>query len=376
MRRTLTTAAAMFAAAALTLAGCAEAPGTGGQTSAPPTAGASPTAPATGQAFKACMVSDSGGFDDKSFNQTSYKGLTDAKAELGIETGEVESQTAADFAKNIQSMVDADCNIIVTVGFLLSDDTLAAAKKNTDVKFAIVDNNDPENYPAAKNLKPLVFNTAQSSFLAGYLAAGTSQTKKVGTFGGLKIPTVTIFMDGFAQGVEHYNTQKNADVQVLGWAAAKQDGQFVPGDKPFENVKGGQQTAQGLISQGADIVFPVAGPAGEGALQAAKSSGGKVNAIWVDTDGCVSAESYCSNIVTSVYKGLDVAVLNAIKSAQDGSFDNSPYVGTLENEGTGLSPFHDFDSKIPGDLKAEVEALKADIISGKIKIESKSQPSS
>ncbi|HEV2930642.1 MAG TPA: BMP family ABC transporter substrate-binding protein, partial [Propionibacteriaceae bacterium] len=373
MRRILTTAAAMFGAAALTLTGCAEAPGTGGEASAPPTTGASPTATGGGEAFKACMVSDSGGFDDKSFNQTSYKGLTDAKAELGIETGEVESQTPADFAKNIQSMVDADCKIIVTVGFLLSDDTLAAAKKNTDIKFAIVDNNDPKTYPAATNLKPLVFNTAQSSFMAGYLAAGVSQTKKVGTFGGLKIPTVTIFMDGFAQGVEHYNTTKNADVQVLGWDAAKQDGQFVPGDKPFENVKGGQQTAQGLISQGADIVFPVAGPAGEGALQAAKASGGKVNAIWVDTDGCVSAESYCSNIVTSVYKGLDLAVLEAIKSAQAGSFDNKPYVGTLENEGTGLSPFHDFESKVPADLKAEVDALKADIISGKIKIESKSQ---
>jgi basic membrane protein A len=376
MRRNLTMAAAMFCAAVLTLAGCAEAPGTGGETSAPPTTGASPTATGGGEALKACMVSDSGGFDDKSFNQTSYKGLTDAKAELGIETGEVESQTPADFAKNIQSMVDADCNIIITVGFLLSDDTLAAAKKNTDIKFAIVDNNDPENYPAATNLKPLVFNTAQSSFMAGYLAAGMSQTKKVGTFGGLKIPTVTIFMDGFAQGVEHYNTTKNADVQVLGWDAAKQDGQFVPGDQPFENVKGGQQTAQGLISQGADIIFPVAGPAGEGALQAAKASGGNVNAIWVDTDGCVSAETYCSNIVTSVYKSLDLAVLEAIKAAKDGSFTNDPYVGTLENEGTGLSPFHDFDSKVPADLKTEVDALKADIISGKIKIESKSQPSS
>ena len=173
------------------------------------------------------MVSDSGGFDDKSFNQTSYKGLTDAKTELGIETGEVESTTTADFAKNIQSMVDAKCNMIVTVGFLLSDDTLAAAKKNPDIKFAIVDNNDPETYPAAKNLKPLVFNTAQSSFMAGYLAAGMTQTKKVGTFGGPKIPTVTIFMDGFAQGVDYYNKNKGGDVQVLGWDAAKQDGQFV-----------------------------------------------------------------------------------------------------------------------------------------------------
>ena len=369
MKKTLTLAGALMCAAALTLSSCAQAPGTG--SSAAPSAPASASGGASGAAFKACMVSDSGGFDDKSFNQTSYKGLTDAKTQLGIETGQVESQTAADFAKNIQSMVDADCSIIVTVGFLLSDDTLAAAKKNPDIKFAIVDNNDPKAYPAAKNLKPLVFNTAQSSFLAGYLAAGMTKTKKLGTFGGAKIPTVTIFMDGFSQGVDYYNKQKSTDVKVLGWDAAKQDGQFT-GD--FEDPKGGQRTAQGLISQGADIVFPVAGPAGLGALQAAKASGGKVNAVWVDTDGCVSAETYCPNIITSVFKGMDVAVTNAIKSAQDGSFSNEPYVGTLENNGTGLAPFHDFDSKVPAELKSELDALKADIISGKIKIESKAQP--
>jgi basic membrane protein A and related proteins len=368
VKKTLTLAAAVICAAVLTLTSCAEAPGTGA--SAPP---ASPDAPtAAGAGFKACMVSDSGGFDDKSFNQTSHKGLTDAAAELGIETGQVESQAAADFAKNIQSMVDANCNIIVTVGFLLSDDTLAAAKKNPDIKFAIVDNNDPKTFPAVTNLKPLVFNTAQSSFLAGYLAAGVTKTKKLGTFGGAKLPTVTVFMDGFSQGVDHYNKQKGTDVQVLGWDAAKQDGQFT-GD--FEDIKGGQRTAEGLISQGADIVFPVAGPAGLGALQAAKASGGKVNAIWVDTDGCISAETYCPNLITSVFKGMDVAVADAIRAAKDGSFSNEPFVGTLENNGTGLSPYHEFDSKIPAELKSEVEALKADIISGKITLESKSQPS-
>src|SRR6478752_6941087 len=185
----MTLAGALIGAAALTLSACAQAPG--GSTSAS----------ASGGGFKACMVSDAGGFDDKSFNQTSYKGLTDAKSELGIETGQVESQTASDFAKNIQSMVDAKCNIIVTVGFLLSDDTLAAAKKNPDIKFSIVDSNDPK-FAGVTNLKPLVFNTAQSSFLAGYFAAGSTKTGKVGTFGGLNIPTVTIFMDGFAQGVQ------------------------------------------------------------------------------------------------------------------------------------------------------------------------------
>jgi len=374
VKKILTLAGALISAAALTLTSCAEAPGTGSSSAAPSAPASAPSASGSGAAagFKACMISDTNGFDDKSFNQTSFKGMTDAKAELGLQTAQVQSRAASDYAKNIQSMVAANCNIIITVGFLLGDDTLAAAKKNPDIKFAIVDNNDPKTYPAVTNLKPLIFNTAQSSFLAGYLAAGMTKTKKVGTFGGAKLPTVTVFMDGFSQGVDHYNKQKSADVQVLGWDAAKQDGQFT-GD--FTDTKGGQRTAEGLISQGADIVFPVAGSAGLGALQAAKASGGKVNGIWVDTDGCLSAEQYCSNIITSVYKGMDVAVHDAIKAASDGSFSNEPYVGTLENDGTGLSPFHNFDSKIPAELKSELDALKADIISGKIMIESKSQPS-
>jgi basic membrane protein A and related proteins len=378
VRKSILAVSALLGAGALVLAGCAQAPGTGGSSAAPSSsAGSSASSSASGAAsdFKACMVSDSGGFDDKSFNQTSYKGLTDAKTQLGIETGQVESNAAADFAKNIQSMVDTKCNIIVTVGFLLGDDTLAAAKKNPNIKFAIVDNNSPD-YAKVTNLKPLVFNTAQSSFMAGYLAAGMTKTKTVGTFGGAKIPTVTIFMDGFAQGVGYYNKQKSASVKVLGWDAAKQDGQFVGGADPFQDEKGGQRTAQGLISQGADIIFPVAGPSGLGGLQAAKASSGKVNAMWVDTDGCVSAEAYCPQIITSVYKAMDVAVLDVIKAAKDGSFSNSPFVGTLENQGTGLAPFHDFESKVPADLKAEVDKVKADILSGAIKIDSKAQPTS
>ena len=360
--------AAALAASALILGGCAAPPPEGGEAAPGSSGGAQ-----SGGDYKACMVSDSGGFDDKSFNQTSYKGLTDAKEELGIETGQVESSNAADFAKNIQSMVDAKCNSIITVGFLLADATVAAAKANPDIDFAIVDST-PEGADEIKNLKPLVFNTAQSSFLAGYAAAGMSKQGKVGTFGGLKIPTVTIFMDGFAQGVEYYNKQKGKNVAVLGWDVEKQDGQFVPGDSPFENKSGAKSTAQNLVSQGADVLFPVAGPAGEGGLQVAQASGGKVSAVWVDTDGCESAANYCPSILTSVQKAMDVAVSDAIKASKDGSFSNEPFVGTLKNDGTKLAPWHDYESKVSDELKAELETLKGDIDSGKITIESKAQP--
>src|SRR5690606_12964906 len=261
----------LLSAGVFALAGCAEPPAEPGETptTAVPSVSAS-TGTETGNAdFRACMVSDSGGFDDKSFNQTSHDGLVQAVEELGIQTAEVESNAVADFTKNIQSMVDADCNIIVTVGFLLADATIDAAKANPDINFAIVDA-APEGFEDVPNLKPLEFNTAESSFLAGYLAASQSQTGKVGTFGGAKIPTVTIFMDGFAQGVDHYNQTKGGDVQVIGWNGT--DGQFVPGEKSFENVAGAKQVAQDLVNQGADILFPVAGPAGEAALQVAQAS--------------------------------------------------------------------------------------------------------
>jgi len=299
------------------------------------------------------------------------QGLNKAASDLGVKTAKVESKDDKDYATNLQSMVDAKCSIIVSVGFLLEKPTLAAAKANPNVKFAIVDDN-PANPP--ENLKPLIFNTAQSSFEAGYLASALTKTGKVATFGGMKIPTVTIFMDGFSQGVDYYNKQKHKSVQAIGWDVKKQDGQFVPQPNPFQNVSGGKATAQALLNQGADILLPVAGNAGNGALQAVKSSGGKANAIWVDGDGCKTQPAYCSNIITSVFKGMDVAVFDAVKAAKDGKFDNKPYVGSLEDGGTGLSPFHEFDSKIPADVKDELKMIKDDINSGKITITSKAQP--
>ena len=378
MKKSFLSASALVAVAAMSFAGCASAPGTGTSASAAASsAGASASSSAgdttSASDFKACMVSDSGGFDDKSFNQTSLAGLTKAGEQLGDQTAKVESSSDADYATNVSSLLTAKCDMIVGVGFKLGDAILAAAKANPNVDFALVDD-APKGAPS--NLKPLEFNTAQSSFLAGYLAAAMSKTGKVGTFGGMNIPTVTVFMDGFAQGVDYYNQQKGKSVKVLGWDAKKQDGQFVPGNNPFGNVSGGQTVAKGLTSQGADILFPVAGGAGIGALQTASDSGGKVSAIWVDTDGYVSVPQFKSVIMTSVYKGMDNAVFDAIKSATDGSFSGQPYIGTLKNDGTGLAPFHDFDSKIPAGVKSDLDSIKADIVSGKITITSKSQPGS
>ncbi|WP_435771953.1 BMP family lipoprotein [Nocardioides sp. SYSU DS0651] len=316
--------------------------------------------------FKACMVSDSGGFNDKSFNQTSYKGLQDAATKYGLETGKAESTDPSQFPDNIQSLIDQQCDQITTVGFLLGDATLAKAKKNPDVDFAIVDyayvNEDGKN-TAPANLKGLTFDTAEPSFLAGYLAAAKSESGVVGTFGGLNIPTVTIFMTGFVKGVEHYNQENDADVKVLGWDPEKGEGSFT---ESFEDKTAGQSVAEGMIQQGADIIFPVAGPAGLGGLQAAKDN--DKWGIWVDTDGCESAAEYCDILLTSVVKGMDVAVEEAIYNSAKDEFDNELYNGTLENGGVGLAPWGP-NADVDSELEGEIEDLKQQIIDGEITVD-------
>jgi basic membrane protein A and related proteins len=368
-------AAAACASKPTDTAGASTAPSPSASTSASETASASPSASMVGAGKKACMVSDLGGFDDKSFNQTSYKGLQDAVTKIGVTEVKVESNSNADYDKNVTAMISQKCKVIVTVGFLLGDATKKGAKASPGTDFAIVDYDDPE-VDKTKNIQPLVFNTAQAAFMGGYLAAAMTKSGVVGTWGGDKFSTVTIFMDGFSEGIDYYNKQKNKTVRLVGWDEKTQAGQFIGGDKAFDDKSRGQVITKNLLSQGADIVMPVAGPAGEGALQAAAASGGKLNAIWVDTDGYVSSPNYQKVIMSSVYKAMDVAVEKAITDSMSGTFSNKAYVGTLGNNGVGLAPFHDFDSKVPADTKAELNTIKADIISGKITIASKAQPTS
>jgi basic membrane protein A and related proteins len=351
--------AAVCAIAVLTLAGCGER-STDNEATGSDSPSESSSAPS--EQFpdvKACMVSDSGGFDDKSFNQTSHDGLLQAEEDMGVQTGEVESNAPSEFADNIQAMVDENCDSITTVGFLLGDATLAAAKKNKDVDFSIVDF-AYEKAPA--NLKGLTFNTAEPAYLAGYLAAAKSETGVVGTYGGLNIPTVTIFMTGFAQGVEKFNEDNGADVKVIGWDPDSGEGSFT---NDFESKTKGQSTAEEMITQGADVIFPVAGPAGLGGLQAAQDN--EVWGIWVDTDGCVSAAEYCDSLLTSVMKGMDVAVETAIKDSASGNFSNEVYEGTLENGGVSLAPYGP-QADIDSELDAKIQDLKQQIIDGEIKV--------
>jgi len=347
-------ASAVIGAAVLLLAGCAPAPEKPGENG-------------SGEQYCARMITNSGGLDDRSFNDASWKGLQQAATDFGIGVDVLVSTSETDLAPNVQQAVDTGCNFVLTVGYELAPATAEQAEANPDIDFAIVD-----EVVDAPNVKPIVFDTAQAAFLAGYLAAGVSQTGKVATFGGGNQPPVTLFMDGFVDGVAKYNEVHGTGVVALGWDKATQDGVFT-GD--FEDINKGLTTTQGFIDQGADVILPVAGQVGEGAARAALDSNGVASVIWVDTDGYdVLPEDLRPIILTSVLKNTGDAVVEIVKTSIDGTFDNKQYVGTLENGGVDIAPFHDLASKVTPELSAEIDQLRADIISGSLTVTSPNTP--
>ena len=333
---------------------------------------------ATSAKFLGCMVTDTGGINDRSFNASSWAGMqAAAAADPNITVKYLQSTTQSDYVPNINTFLGEKCGIIVTVGFLMGAATETAAKANPTQDFAIVDcSYASECLTGTKesNIDQLVFNTVQDGFLGGYLAAGMTKTGKVATFGGEDFGTVTIYMDGFWDGVQYYNSKHGTHVTVLGWNEQTQKGSFT-GD--FTNQTKGQTLTQTFISEGADIIFPVAGNVGLGAAKAvqdADQSAGsdKVNMFWVDTDGCVSAPQYCSYFITSVTKGIVAAVSTAVLAAAKGTFAGGTYVGTLSNGGAVLSPYHDFASKVPASLQSELNTIAKGIENGTIQTPTKS----
>ncbi len=318
--------------------------------------------------FQPCIVSDAGGFDDKSFNQLGYEGAKQAADELGVELIDVESNSENDYAPNLESLVSEGCNVIVTVGFALSAATVESATANPDIDYVLIDDaadNDFDGTKDAENIKPLLYNTAEAAFLAGYASADFSKTGVVGTYGGMEFPTVTIFMDGFKQGADYYAENKGKDVKVVGWDG--KTGSFTGG---FEANEAATSTARRLIDQDADVLLPVGGPIYQGALTAIEDSGKDVVMLGVDADVYETDPNTQDVILTSILKGMKISTYEAVLAAGEDNFDTEAYVGTLENEGVGIAPFHNFEGEISDTLEAELEEVKAGIIDGSIEVTS------
>ncbi len=328
---------AMAAASLLVLSGCAS--------------------PKPGAGYIECGVSDEGSWTDKSFNESVMDGMIKAKDEFGVELKSAESNSSEDFAPNLQSMIDAKCDVIIAVGFNLVDAVNAAAEANPENNFVTIDGWSN----GATNLKPVGYNMAESSYLAGYAAASYSTTKVVGVYGGLQIGAVTAFMDGFYYGAKAYEKDSGTPVTVVGWNAKTQKGDFIGGFAP--NDAAGKAIAAGQLAQGADVLLPVGGDQFGALSEAITEAGVDAKMIGVDKNWSL-LDQYKGKMLTSIEKRMTQAVYDIVKAAavDKTAFSGDAYTGTLKNDGTALSE----TEFITGDLKTKLDELKAGIIDGSI----------
>ena len=311
---------------------------------------------------RACFVTDVAGIDDKSFNATAWKGVLDAEELYGWEGSYLESQQQTDYEKNITQFVEYDCDLIIAVGNLLGDALGQAAELYPEQKFMMI----LWTYdPPFDNVWAQDYSIEEAAFLAGYVSASVTQTGKVGTFGGVQIPSVEAYMDGFALGVDYYNQKNDTDVEVLGWDVDTRTGLFVGN---FESTDDGKRVGEALLDEGADIILPVAGPVGLGTAAAIKERG-NAYLIGVDTDWTVSSPEYADFILTSVENRFDVSVVKAVDAIINNEFVGKTYPGTLADDSVGISPFHELDSLVREEVKEDLEEIKELIISGEIKVQ-------
>jgi basic membrane protein A len=308
------------------------------------------------------QVTDVGGIDDKGFNQLAWTGMQRIANDYGAEVQFLESQQQTDYEKNLNEFINQGYDGLITVGFLLADATKAASEANPDLPIAIVD-----NVSQTSGDMGLLFAVDQPSFLAGYMAAGMTETGTVCTYGGIKIPPVVAFLVGFENGVKHYNAEKGTDVKVLGWKTdpgteGGGDGSFTGN---FESLDDGRSFAENFFDEGCDIIFPVAGPVGLGSAAAAQDRGFAV--IGVDADLTQTNPDAKEVYMTSVLKKIDNAVYEAVRQMIEGEFQGGTnFESTLANDGVGLAPYYDWEDRVPAELTAEIEQVKQGIIDGSI----------
>ncbi|MGX8692539.1 MAG: BMP family lipoprotein [Clostridia bacterium] len=298
-------------------------------------------APAAAAKIKIGMVTDVGGVNDKSFNQTSWEGLQAlAKEDSRFEVNYLESKTDADYQTNINTFIDEKYDLIISVGYMLADATRAAAEANPDQKFAIIDDDTCADLP---NVACLMFAQEQASYLVGLVAGSVTQSKIVGYVQGMVFPSMNKFGVGFISGV----LAVCPDAQVLQYNANN-----------FGDSAGGSTAAKDMITKGADVIYHAAGGTGMGVIEACNEEG--IWAIGVDTDQSILAPEH---VITSAMKRVDVASQDISKAVADGTFTSGVHLYDLSNGGVDLAPTRDH---IPAEVLAVVEQAKADIIAGKI----------
>jgi basic membrane protein A len=308
-------------------------------------------APATN--LKVGLVTDVGGVNDKSFNQSAWDGVQKAATEFGMDAKFIESKQPTDYEKNIDQFATENYDVIITVGFLMGDATAAKAKQYPKIKFAIIDNEyfptkDSVSCPdtvkdcyvdgGLTNVTSLMFQEDQVGYLAGVVAGGITKSGTVCTVSGMEIPPVVRYVTGFQTGAKWIKP----DVKTLNV--------YIPS---FTDPAKGKETGNSMIGQGCDVVFGVGGNTGNGGLLAAKEKG--LAAIGVDVDQYNTYPEVQDALVTSAQKNVDVAVYEYLKAIKAGTAKAGAITANLQNGGVGLAPYHDWESKVPDAVKAKVQ---------------------
>jgi basic membrane protein A len=307
----------------------------------------------SGGKLKVGLVTDTGGVNDKSFNQSAWAGVQKAAQEYGWDAKFIESKQPTDYEKNIEQFATEKYDMVVTVGFLMGDATAIKAKQFPNIKFAIIDNSyfpskgskacddtvkDCYADGGLKNVTSLMYQEDEVGYLAGVLAAGMSKTGTICTVSGMEIPPVQRYVIGYQNGAKWFKP------------ATKALNVYIP---VFTDPAKGKETGQSMIGQGCDVVFGVGGNTGNGGLLAAKEKG--LMAIGVDADQYNTYPEVKDALLSSAQKNVDVSVYEYLKTVKGGTSKAGVLTANLKNGGVGLAPYHDWDSKIPADVKAKIK---------------------
>lgn len=301
----------------------------------------------TGDA-RVAVVLDTGGENDRSFNEYTLKGAREAAEELGLDFAYVVSEAATDYERNIENFVSEGYNLIITVGFLMGDATAAAAAAHPDVHFAIIDY-AYEDYADLQNVTSLMFAEDEVGYLAGVLAGCMTDSNVIGSVSGMEIPPVQKFVAGYQTGA----ASVNPDVETLNV--------YIP---DFNDPATGKQAGQEQIANGADVIFGVGGNTGNGGLLAASEEG--LMAIGVDVDQYFTYPEVQGSLISSAAKNMDVAAGQAVRDFAAGSLEAGVRTGTVANGGVGLAPYHDWDSQIPQECKDAVNQAQEGLADGTV----------
>jgi basic membrane protein A len=311
---------------------------------------------------KVCFITDLAGVDDRSFNALGWKGVNDAVAAGYAQADPIllESDAVEDYQPNIEGCLTQGATHIVTSGFAIMEAVGIAAAENPDVLWTFIDRGGF----GLDNVRELVYQTDEAAFAVGYLAAGVTQSGIIGTYGGANYPTVSIFMDGMARGVDYYNKQKGTEVQVIGWDVEAADGQFTGS---FTDMGLARTTCEGILDEGADIMLPVGGAINLPCGDAIIARGVDAALIGVDADAALAMpETYKDLWLITIEKGIDIQVTRSIQDDAEGTWTPGGAVGNAANGAVGLSPLNSWEDKVSDELKAEVAALFQAIVDGDV----------